>query len=290
MIIRHDLELVFLHVPKCAGKEIRDLLLIGASADTSEELFNFAYSPILHRHVDLAHLPMADLVHWPHYRWLECYTVIAAVRNPYERLNSAANEYFRQRSREDEAIINGPGITEAMRRHYFSQLPLAHSQRDPRFIHSLPMTWFTHQGSTPKVDRLLRCEHLADDFQQLASELNLPAEMQAVAQATLRNRPLASEMPPSPSRLAQMEATMAHHLYAQDFATFGYPLHDTAAPAGATSGADADLEPMLEALCPGSLPSHAIPILERANQVEWHWGPRSSRQEAERLAATRSAR
>jgi hypothetical protein len=81
---------------------------------------------------------------------------------------------------------------------------------------------------------------------------------------------------------------MAHHLYAQDFASFGYPQHRSADPAGAAAGADADLEPVLAALCPGNRPSHAIPILERADRVDWHWGPSSSREEAAGLAATRS--
>ncbi len=286
MIIRHDLELIFLHVPKCAGKELREILLIGASPENSEELFNFDYSPILHRYVDLAHLPMADLVHWPAYSWLDRYTVIAAVRNPYERLGSAANEYFRQRCRADEAVINGAGITAAMRRHYYSQLPLGHSQRDPRFIHSLPMTWFTHLGATAKVDQLLRCESLADDFQRLATRLNLPERMRQVAQATLRNRPLAPIPVPIDTALDQAEVQLAHHLYAQDFGTFGYRRQG---PDALPDTLDSDLSPLLEALCPGTLHSHAIPVLERAERVEWHWGPCGQRQEAVALAATRSA-
>ena len=286
MIIRHDLELVFLHVPKCAGKELREILLLEAPAQSSEELFNFSYSPILHRHVDLAHLPMADLIHWPAYQWLERYTVIAAVRDPYERLGSAANEYFRQRSRADEAIINGPGITAAMRRYYFSQLPLGHSQRDPRFIHSLPMTWFTHLGPTPMVDQLLRCESLADDFQQLASQLNLPLEMRELAQASLGNRPFASA--PIAPALSQAEVDIAHHLYAQDFATFGYRQREPAARQAGDSATAPELTQVLASLCPANLPSHAIPLLERAETVQWHWGPSSQRQEAEGLAPTRS--
>ena len=286
MIIRHDLQLIFLHVPKCAGKELREILLIGASDENSEELFNFAYSSVLHRHVDLAHLPMADLVHWPAYSWLDRYTVIAAVRNPYERLASAANEYFRQRSRGDEAIINGAGITAAMRRHYYSQLALGHSQRDPRFIHSLPMTWFTHLGATPKVDQLLRCESLADDFQRLAAQLNLPAPMRQVAQATLRNRPLTAANTPIKTALDQAEVQLAHRLYAQDFATFAYLRQ---APDALPDTVDPDLQQLVGSLCPSTLSSHAIPVLERAERVEWHWGPCSQRQEAEKLAATRSA-
>jgi len=287
MIIRHDLELVFLHVPKCAGKELREILLIGATAETCEELFNFAYSPILHRHVDLAHLPMADLVHWPAHQWLARYTVIAAVRDPYERLGSAANEYFRQRSPEDEAIINGPGITAAMRRYYLSQLPLSHSQRDPRFIHSLPITWFTHLGSTPMVDQFLRCENLADDFLRLSAQLNLPAPMREAAQASLLNRPIALSQAPLETPLALAEAQMAHRLYAQDFATFGYPRQRPDSSPSLDAALAADLVQAFEALTPARLPSHAIPVLERAETVEWHWGPCSHRQELASLVATR---
>ena len=42
MIIRHDLNLVFVHVPKCAGKEIRDVLVTGAAEGAAESLFNYA--------------------------------------------------------------------------------------------------------------------------------------------------------------------------------------------------------------------------------------------------------
>lgn len=277
MIIRHDLRLVFLHVPKCAGKELRELLRHGAQPEHCISMFNFAYSSVLHRHVDLAHLPMADLVHWPEFRWLESYTTIAAIRNPYERLISSANEYFRQCSKQDEATINATGITVDMRRSYFRQLALQHSQLDPRFVHSLPMTWFTHLGATPMVDHLLRCETLADDFQHLAEQLDLPAAIRTEAAKRLRNKP--SRQPAA--GLSWDEIELAHALYPQDFSTFGY----SSQPLPCTPTQNSDLG--LGLLSPPTSRSHAIPILSRAERVDWHWGPSSIRQEPPNLAPNR---
>ncbi len=278
MIIRHDLKLVFLHVPKCAGKELRELFSHDARPEHCVSMFNFAYSPVLHRHVDLAHLPMADLVHWPEFRWLESYTTIAAIRNPYERLTSAANEYFRQRSKQDEATINTTGITLDMRRSYFQQLALQHSQLDPRFVHSLPMTWFTHLGSTPVVDHLLRCETLADDVQHLAEQLDLPASIRSEAAQRLRNNPSRQTV----EGLSPDEIELAHALYPQDFGTFGYSRQRVPCPPTPNS----DLG--LELLNPSTTTkSHAIPILSRAERVDWHWGPSSIRQEPSNLPPTR---
>ena len=76
MIIRHDLNLVFVHVPKCAGKEIRDVLVTGAAEGAAESLFN-----IIARACGIAgfaHLPMICTTA----QWLQRYTVVAAIRHP----------------------------------------------------------------------------------------------------------------------------------------------------------------------------------------------------------------
>lgn len=276
MIIRHDLRLVFLHVPKCAGKQLRDIFLIGSNSENSESLFNFDYSPTLHRHVDLAHLPAADLVHWPQFKWLSLYTTIAVIRNPYERLTSAANEFFRQSSKHEESIVNSGKITQSMRLKYLKQIPLRHSQLDPRFVHSLPISWFTHLGMAPQVDHLLRCETLADDFQTLATKLKLPNEMRVGGKRLLSNCPSSATQFP----LSTDEVTIANILYRQDFATFHY----LQLPDPPDNGSASDV---ISQLTPGTTASHKIPLLNRALRVEWHWGPTSERQESIALPATR---
>ena len=291
MIIRHDLELIFLHVPKCAGKELREIFLINSRPHNTEDFFNFVYSPILHRHVDLAHLPMDDLAHFPVHSKLKNYTIIAAVRNPYERLRSAINEYYRQYSKSDEAVTNRHGPTAAMRLHYLRQLPIRHGLRDPRFIHSLPITWFTHHGYRPMVDHVLRCESLASDMQQLASTLHLPAAMRECVRKKLRNQP---ETPPErwDPPLSEGEIQLANQLYALDFSTFDYPMvqrptASTATQEPAPSEPTNELLDTLASLTPLTQHSHSIDLLERAASVEWHWGPTSRREDPGQLPPTR---
>jgi hypothetical protein len=276
MIIRHDLQLVFLHVPKCAGKELRELLMLDAEPGAVESLFNYSYSPTLHRHVDLAHLPMSDLIHWPQYRWIDCYTTVAAVRNPYARLLSAANEYFRQRSATDEALVITGRLTASLRQSYMEEVALRHSQHDPRYIHSLPITWFTHQGIEPKVDLLLRCETLAEDVQAMAERLGLPQSLREAAAQRLQSRPAGTD---PAEGLTEAEIAIAHALYDQDFATFGYPRQPDPQPM--------PNHPALAELSPTIRASHAIPLLNRAERVEWHWGVWSEGHEPGALSPTR---
>lgn len=280
MIIRHDLQLIFLHVPKCAGKELRAVFLEGAPADAAEDWFNFAYSPTLHRHVDRAHLTAEELAHEPVFQHLSRYRVIAAIRNPYERLCSAIIEYYRQFSSADEAIANGAGPSLAMQLHYLRQLPLHHSLRDPRFVHSQPITWFTHYGSRPMADHLLRCESLAEDFAQLAQQLDLPPAMQERGVRALRSQPGQTTMGLHPP-LEESGFALANWLYSQDFRTFGYPMRPV------PPGQDDPLATTIASLQPGRGHSHSLEFLERASLVHWHWGPSSQRPADQTLAPTR---
>jgi hypothetical protein len=283
MIIRHDLKLVFLHVPKCAGKELREVFLAGAPEGAYESLFDFAYSTRLHRYVDLAHLPMADLVHWPQFKYLSRYTVVASIRHPEERLTSAANEFYRQRSQAEEALVNQSGLPRPWLNAYLSQLPERHSQIDPRFIHSLPMTWFTHLGCEPMVDHLLRCELLSDQMQDLAETLNWPDEIKDLAAKKLHNAP--TRRPISDPCIWKL----AQRLYSQDFSTFDYALSDMQEGCGglAASGTNRWIEKSLSQLEPTPCSSHDADLLSWSESVQWHWGPKCERQEPTILTPTR---
>ena len=281
MIIRHDLRLVFLHVPKCAGKELRQILRAEAEDKAIESYFNFEYNAKLRRHVDLAHLPLDDLTHYPAHQLLNNYRVIAATRNPYERLRSAVNEYCRQFSQEDERIANQAGPTMSARLSYLREIPIRHGLRDPRYIHSMPMHWFTHYGHQPKTHQLLRCETLKDDFLRLAENLKLPESMQALARHSLQNqRPV--EDRDFTAGLTPGEIAMANLLYQQDFQIFDYPIKvESSLQAG-------PLAETLSALDPLERHSHSISLLERASTVEWHWGPISEIPPTGAIPATRS--
>ena len=51
MIIDHDLKLVVLHVPKCAGTALRQAFLEDGAERRMESWFDFSYDPVLKRQV-----------------------------------------------------------------------------------------------------------------------------------------------------------------------------------------------------------------------------------------------
>ena len=105
MIIRHDLKVVFLHVPKCAGKEIRNIFKIGSNNIDIEEFFNFEYDTKTHKYVDLAHLSTQNLRLRKIFKYIKKYKTVSCARNPYARLRSAVNEYYRQKSKRTERLV-----------------------------------------------------------------------------------------------------------------------------------------------------------------------------------------
>ena len=258
MLIRHDLKIVFLHVPKCAGKQLRSILKETAPAGSLRELWNYSHSRILRRYVDLAHLPLHDLQTFPEFSYLDHYRVIACCRNPYARLPSAVNEFYRQRSKEEEEMANENRLTPQMKDFYYNQMELRHSQLDPRFIHSLPIHVFTHLGEEPKVDFLLRCETMKSDFLALAAKLNWPSMLQEQAADRLQDSPEED----ADSIITTRERELANYLYRTDFGTFGYPLINT--------GGHHYSQHISAAA--------SLPCLHQADTVLWHWGPSAARE------------
>jgi len=256
MIIRHDLRLVFLHVPKCAGKALRKVFqLCCQRPDDLETLWNYSFNDVLQRYVDQAHLPLSDLKTYAQFELLDTYTVVACIRHPYSRLRSAVNEYYRQKSPRHEELVKQNSVTAAMQRRYFRQIERRHAELDPRFIHSLPIHRFTHFGHEPKVDHLLRCESLRTDFQVLANALCLPTTMQKAARDLLKS----NDDSTSWKSLTQDDLELAQRLYADDLNCFGYG--DGAFKPAATKCVDAG----------------RAKTLHGAAKVSWHWGPHASR-------------
>lgn len=264
MIIRHDLKLIFLHVPKCAGTAIRRVFREGSSDPANvQEFWNYSFNDVLERYVDRAHLPLSDFRSYPEFDLLDDYTVIACTRHPQARLRSAVHEYYRQKSARHEAKIKKGQLTDAMKRRYYRQLHRRHLELDPRFIHSLPMHRFTHYGRQPKVDHLLRCESLLSDFEQLAQTLRLPESMLHKAATSLhRNDRDAATCHPD-----QQEVELSERLYAVDFQTFGYGNATTPTPGPIVDAGQAR-------------------FIHASAQIQWHWGPRASRSTTD-LAPTR---
>lgn len=252
MIIRHDLQMVYIHVPKCAGKQLRKIIRTGATEKNSIELWNYSYNQILNRYVDMAHLPLCDLRVMKEFKYLDMYTVVTCVRNPYMRLSSAANEYYRQKTKEHELIVNNGEITREMKYKYYKKLANKHSQLDPRFIHSLPIHRFTHYGDEPKVDYLLKCESLDKDVRVIAKKLHWPEDMKnAISKHIGKDLPKEAKI-----KLDKKEIMLANSIYKEDFKLFGYnQLNNTKTKDGRSAQAG------------------YINNIHTKQSVIWHWGP-----------------
>ena len=265
MIIRHDLKLVFLHVPKCAGKQLRKLFLLGSTPESMQQLWSYGHSAELDRYVDFAHLPLSDLCTTKHFQYLNRYRVIACVRDPYKRLPSAANEFYRQKSKRHERRVIEGKLTAAMRERYYRKMRRGHSQLDPRFVHSLPMHRFTHLGMEPMVDHLFHCEQLRDEVIKLSIELNWPQAM----------RKAAADLPvtdPAPIPLAS-ERALANSMYRRDFNWFGYAWDDPE-PQPATKASD-------------TMVAGKVRWIHEAPALQWHWGPTAKRDDRRSAPACR---
>lgn len=281
MIIDHSLGLVFLHVPKCAGTALRTAWQDAAEGRDVVSFFDFGFDPVLQRQVDLAHQPLMDLRHRKEWRFLRRYHVVACIRHPYQRLASACREYYRQHSRESELQMRREPPSREQMLHYLRRLPGAMDAHDLRYVHGFPISWFSHYGSKPMVDTLLRCGQLADDLNALSARLELPAALTAQLQrvgAGDGRRPSAA--------LDQLERdpdlrALAHVLHRDDFRCFGFE----------RSPAQFE-DPQLKQLIEQSLaigPSHALPLPNLTPQMRWYYG-RSSHRPEPVLRPTRSPR
>ena len=215
------------------------------------ELWNFEYNNLLCRYVDKAHMPISDLKTTKYYDYLTKYKVIGCCRNPYARLKSAANEYYRQKNKQTEEIVRKSGSTKEMRNKYNRKLASMHNCLDPRYIHSLPIIRFTHEGEKPICDYILRCENLKDDFIKTGRLLNLPESMIEEGAKILDNRnesDLRAEMTEKENRLAEK-------LYETDFKTFNYKMLKKAPDTQKESNAS------------------IIKNIHNKRKIVWHWGP-----------------
>lgn len=269
MLICHHWKLIFLHVPKCSGTLIRRLLEAEAPCGSTVSFFDFSYNHELKRYVDLAHLPLMDLRHYSEWSLLHEYHTVATIRHPYSRLASACREFYKQKSRETEIQMrtHPPSLDQLLA--YLHALPAAYEAHDLRYVHSFPITWFTHYGTSPVVDSLLTCENFHNDLTALGHSSALPQEVVA----KLDELEVGSERPGSPS-LKKLEAdpnlkAMANLLHHEDFNTFGFSRENVKAT-------DAQLNEVIDHAL-STTHSHDIRYLAIAPKVRWYWGRDSNR-------------
>ena len=280
MIIDHGLQLVLLHVPKCAGTALRRAFVDDGRADGRDlvEFFDFAFNPVLRRQVDLAHLPLMDLRHFPEWRVLQRYRVIACIRHPYHRLASACREFLKQKSRATEVQVRTAPPSRDQLLRYLRRLPSALDAHDLRWVHGFPIHWFTHYGQRPKVHHLLRCSQLSDDLCALGNQLNWPDSLQQRLAAVGAGAGKRSEEDLEPLRQDPNLQALANVLHSEDFATFGFEQQQA-------DFRDPELAQLMER-CLAVGDSHDLPLTNLTPEMRWYYG-RTSPKPTVQLRPTR---
>ena len=271
MIVDHDLQLVLLHVPKCAGTTLRRAFLDDGAGRRVEDLFDFSYDPVLKRQVDRAHRPLMDLRHTSLWRWLRRYRVIACVRHPYDRLASACREHLRQKSRESEVQMRYQPPSAEQLLNYLRRLPAAMDAHDLRWVHGFPIHWFTHFGERPMVDQLIRFEQFDSDLEQVAENLSLPKSLRERLRAIGAGAGRRKTADLEPTRNNLDLRAMANQLHREDFVCFNYERQES-------EFVNQELRQLIDA-CLAIGPSHELPLTNLTPEMRWYYGRVSPRPE-----------
>lgn len=204
MIIDHQLKLVIIHIPKCAGKALRTAF----NPDNPDGKFwHWSYNKDLNEWVDMAHLRLDQLYRLPEWELIEKYTVIAIVRNPIQRFFSALREHKKQHNQQykpDDDLLNVLDETRV--------------NHDPRFIHFCPQSRYIFLGRKRKVDYIAHQESLKNDLINIGFKSDMPKDFFDIVN-------LISE-PPEDIKISNDEllkySDLILRLYKDDFFNFGY--------------------------------------------------------------------
>lgn len=173
MVIGFRKNFLFIHIPKCAGESIRELLL--APANGGGQFLQ------KHRGYAEAERVLGDEI--------RRFTVFAVVRNPYDQVLSFY-EHLRKPLVMDAAAIERqyPGSNGRLLPRWASELAMrvdfAEYVRQVYGREGGPTgwmqdccTWLTDQDGRLAVQRVLRYERLQEEFAALAAEIGLEGEL-----------------------------------------------------------------------------------------------------------------
>lgn len=178
MIIGFRKQFLFVHIPKCAGESIQELLL---EVPNAGGLFLRKHA----RYVD------AERVLGPE---IARFTAFAVVRNPYEQVVSFYDHLRKPlRMSKEQLDAQYPGSGGRLLPYWASDLAMG--SEFPEFVRGaygddaaerqLPQAWWladlcswlTDSTGSIAVNRVLRHERLGDDFAMLARDLGLEGEL-----------------------------------------------------------------------------------------------------------------
>jgi hypothetical protein len=176
MIIGFKKKFLFIHIPKCAGDSVRELLLSSANGGAQ---FLRKHS----RNVDAERVMGEEI---------KRFTTFAVVRNPFDQVVSFY-EHLRKplRMSPEEIERQYPGTGSRLLPAWASELAMELKFSD--FVHevySAPhderpqaawfgdlLSWLTSVDGNLAPSRLLRFEHLREDFSKISADLGLEGKL-----------------------------------------------------------------------------------------------------------------
>jgi Sulfotransferase family len=206
MFLFQDSKVLFMHIPKCAGKTIRTAF---NPDDFEAGYWHWRFVSEMDQWADWAHPTLDVLKGLPQWELIENNTVIAIIRDPVTRFFSSLREHCKAHNVSDPSVL----LSE------LDEIRIAH---DPRYIHFCPQHRFTHIGPKRHVDYLARVENLHEDLRAIGIKCRFAHSFfDAIDRIPVER--FDDEIDPS---LRELFMQLILRLYSRDFLLFGYPMPD----------------------------------------------------------------
>lgn len=211
MIISQKHQTVFIHIPKCAGTSVRNML---SDADPdANRLWGWRWMERHQRYGDSAHTPLIDLMP-PHMEKVRNLSTFTLTRHPVKRFFSAVAQHLSQH----------PYRKPKTPSEILDELTSTNIRYDPAYIHFCPQHFFIYIGRKRHIDHIFSMEEegweerLMDllRFQGFPKKkLNLPTLNESASKAELE--------------VSDEDLRRIYQLYKRDFELLGYepPIKET---------------------------------------------------------------
>lgn len=204
MIISHKFQTVFIHIPKCAGTSIRNML---AEADPQcVRMWGWRWMERHQRYGDSAHMALIDLMP-AHMAAVRDYTTVTLSRDPRQRFLSAVNQHL------DQHKYRTPRTPSEI----LHELTSTSIRYDPAYIHFCPQHYFIYTGKKRHVNHVLRIED-----PQWVDQLKALLVFQGFPESALHLPELNQSTGAVGDTLSDDDLRRLYQLYKRDYSLLGY--------------------------------------------------------------------
>lgn len=204
MIISHKYQTVFVHIPKCAGTSIRNMIL---NADPDAVRFwGWTWLDRHQRYGDSAHIPLVELAPMPMGRVRE-YTTVTLSRDPVARFLSAVPQHLSQH----------PYRSPKTPSEILAELTTTNIRYNPAYIHFCPQHYFIYIGRKRHIDHVISIE--TENWEDALVDL---LAFQGFPRDKLKLPKLNAGAGKKTNDLSDADLRRLYQLYKRDFYLLGY--------------------------------------------------------------------